>query len=59
MNEPELDAISLPTGARIAYDMEKRAVVLFPNEWAANYFSQTNPKVPLSERKTESPVNAG
>ena len=46
--EPDLDALSLPTGARVAFDMDQRAVVLFPNEWSANYFTQTNPKVPLS-----------
>ncbi|MEW6307100.1 MAG: peptide chain release factor 3 [Verrucomicrobiota bacterium] len=48
LNEDELDALSLPTGARLAYDLGKNPVVLFPNEWSANYFPQTNPKVPLS-----------
>src|SRR4029077_828420 len=38
MRESELDALSLPTGARLAYDVGKKAVVLFPNEWSANYF---------------------
>jgi hypothetical protein len=28
--------------------MEKKPVVLFANEWSANYFAQTNPKVVLS-----------
>jgi peptide chain release factor 3 len=46
--EPELDALSLPTGAQIAYDVHQNAVLLFANEWSANYFSQTNPKVALS-----------
>jgi peptide chain release factor 3 len=46
--EEELDAVSLPTGARIAYDMGKNPAVLFPNEWSANYFVQTNPRAPLS-----------
>jgi peptide chain release factor 3 len=48
MTEDELDALSLPTGARLAYDMEHKPVVLFANEWSANYFMQTNAKVPLS-----------
>ncbi len=48
MTEEELDALSLPTGARLAYDMGNHPVVLFPTEWAANYFPQTNPKVSLS-----------
>ena len=46
--EPDLDALSLPTGSRIAYDMGQNPVVLFANDWSANYFSQTNPKVTLS-----------
>ena len=48
LNESDLDGLSLPSGSRIAYDMGRNAVVLFPNEWAAGYFAQTNPKVPLS-----------
>jgi peptide chain release factor 3 len=48
MKEDDLDAISLPTGAQIAYDTGRNPVVLFTNEWSANYFPQTNPRVPLS-----------
>jgi len=48
MTESDLDAISLPTGAKLAYDPGQNAVVLFANEWSANYFSQTNPRVPLA-----------
>ena len=48
LTEEALDALSLPTGARLAYDMGQFAVVLFENEWSANYFAQTNPKVALS-----------
>ena len=46
--EADLDALSLPTGARMAYDMGRNPVILFANEWSANYFAQTNPKAPLS-----------
>jgi peptide chain release factor 3 len=46
--EDTLDALSLPTGARIAYDMGNNPVLLFENEWSANYFGETNPKTPLS-----------
>ena len=49
VTEEEMDAISLPTGARLAYDMGENAVVLFANEWSANYFAQTNPRVPLGQ----------
>jgi peptide chain release factor 3 len=48
MKENELDALSLPTGSRIAYDVGKNAVVLFQNEWSADYFAKTNERVPLS-----------
>ena len=46
--EDDLDAISLPTGARLAYDVGRNPIVLFENEWSANYFSQTNRNCPLS-----------
>jgi peptide chain release factor 3 len=46
--EDELDALSLPTGSRLAYDMAKNPVVLFNNEWAADYFPKTNARVSLS-----------
>jgi peptide chain release factor 3 len=46
--DPELDALSLPTGSRIAYDMGQNPVILFANDWSADYFRQTNPKVALS-----------
>jgi peptide chain release factor 3 len=48
IKEDDLDALSLPTGARIAYDIGKNPVVLFQNEWSANYFSETNKNCPLS-----------
>ena len=48
VKEEELDALSLPTGARIAYDIGKNPVVLFTNDWSANYFGETNKNLPLS-----------
>jgi peptide chain release factor 3 len=46
--EEQLDALSLPTGAKLAYDIGKNPVVLFQNEWSANYFGETNKNMPLS-----------
>ncbi|HZM06184.1 MAG TPA: peptide chain release factor 3 [Candidatus Saccharimonadales bacterium] len=46
--EEDLDGLSLPSGSRLAYDMAQNPVVLFANDWSANYFSQTNPKVTLA-----------
>jgi len=37
-----------PEAARIAYDVGKNPVVLFQNDWSANYFSETNKGVELS-----------
>ncbi|MBI3849140.1 MAG: GTP-binding protein [Verrucomicrobia bacterium] len=48
LKEDDLDALSLPTGAKLAYDIGKNPVALFQNEWSANYFSETNKLVPLS-----------
>ena len=46
--EEVLDRISLPSNSQLAYDVAQNVVALFPNEWSANYFQETNPKVPLS-----------
>ena len=48
IKEEELDALSLPTGARLAYDIGRNPVILFQNEWSANYFGETNKNTPLS-----------
>jgi peptide chain release factor 3 len=52
--ESELDRLQLPSGSRLAYDSERHPVVLFPNEWAMNYFSQTNGAVVLSSLPQQS-----
>ncbi len=47
--EPEtLDTLSLPTGARFAFDIDQHAVALFPTEWSMGYFSQNNPGLKLT-----------
>lgn len=43
-----LDTLPLPTGARIAYDLDQNPVALFPTEWAMNYFAQNQPSLSLS-----------
>jgi len=53
INEERLDQLSLPTGARLAYDMGKNPVVLFQNDWSANYFSDTNKGVELSAQPVQ------
>jgi peptide chain release factor 3 len=54
LDEDGLDSLSLPSGSALAYDIDQNPVVLFPNEWAAGYFSQTNPKVHLSALPVQS-----
>ncbi len=48
LTEAELDALQLPTGAKLAYDADQHPLALFANEWSMNYFGQTNPKITLS-----------
>jgi hypothetical protein len=48
IKEDDLDALSLPSGSRLAYDGGRNPIVLFENEWSANYFGQTNRNCPLS-----------
>jgi peptide chain release factor 3 len=55
--EPDLEKLSLPTGARIAFDMAQHPVVLFPNEWSANFFAESHPQVPLSSLPIETQRN--
>jgi len=57
LREDHLDAVSLPTGSSLAYDMNRNPVVLFPTEWAAGYCVQTNPTVPLSSLPWPTPGN--
>jgi peptide chain release factor 3 len=45
----DLEALSLPTGARFAFDGDNHAAALFPSAWAMNYFAQNNPKLTLSD----------
>jgi peptide chain release factor 3 len=55
IKEDELDALSLPTGSRLAYDVGGNSVILFQNEWSANYFNDTNRNCPLSALPIQTP----
>ncbi len=52
-NGTVLGALSLPTGAKLAYDIGKNPVVLFQNEWSANYFNEMNKSYPLSAQPVQ------
>ncbi len=45
--------VQLPTGAKLALDTDQNPVVLFLNEWSMRYFTEINPKVPLSHLPPE------
>lgn len=44
----DLDALSLPTGGRFAFDQSDYAVALFPSDWALSYFQKNHPNVILT-----------
>ncbi|HEU5070905.1 MAG TPA: peptide chain release factor 3 [Verrucomicrobiae bacterium] len=48
ISEEALDGLTVPSGAKFAYDIGKNPVILFANEWSANYFGETNKGVILS-----------
>ncbi len=53
MKEEDLERLSLPTGARIAFDNQNKPVVLFTTEWSANYFVETNRGITISSLPPE------
>ena len=49
LGDAELDHLTLPAGARIAFDADGNLCVLFTSVWSADYFGETNPHTPLEE----------
>lgn len=47
--EADLDRLIIPSGVRIAFDADRKPVVLFPSEWLVNFFQEKNPKVSMGE----------
>jgi peptide chain release factor 3 len=47
------DDSKLPTGARLASDAAGKLVVLFPEQWSCDFFSERNPSVRLSATPAE------
>jgi len=54
ITEAQLDALSLPTGTKVAYDRHEHVVALFDSDWAASYFEETNAGIKLSSLPPES-----
>ncbi len=49
LNMDSLPSISLPTGSALAESTDGLPAILFPSEWAMNYFMEKNPGIKLSE----------
>lgn len=43
-----LDTLPLPTGARLAFDIDNHPAALFPTDWSVGYFAQNHPAITLS-----------
>ena len=56
MGSEQIEGLQLPTGSRIALDIDGHEVILFPTDWAADYFMQTNPKVVLAKLPLARPL---
>jgi peptide chain release factor 3 len=48
-DEKELSGKLLPTGSALVESTEHQPAILFPGEWALNYFMERNPEIRLSE----------
>lgn len=48
----------MPTGARMAKDSRGQPVVLFSDDWSADYFQQKNPEIRLARLPFDTPVPA-
>jgi peptide chain release factor 3 len=46
--EGQVDETMLPSGSQIATDSAGNTVLLFPNDWSCNFFTDRNPKIILS-----------
>lgn len=57
--EADVESIQLPTGSRVAWDLQGQAVVLFPTEWTINYFTETNKGIRLSLLPSDSEAILG
>jgi peptide chain release factor 3 len=47
-DEAAIDPLSLPTGARVAWDVTGQQVVVFPDLWSCEFFADRNPRIRLS-----------
>jgi peptide chain release factor 3 len=57
-NGAVIDDTQLPTGARLAFDVAGKPVVLFQEQWSCDFFAERNPKVRLSALPVEEPAES-
>ena len=48
MGKNEVKEDLLPSGARLATDISNQTVILFPEQWACDFFAQRHPEVPMA-----------
>ncbi len=53
-----IEALQLPTGARIAFDLDQNAVALFPSDWSLKYFAQNHASLVLNPLAPKKRYNA-
>lgn len=53
MTDEECEHLQLPTGSRMASDSDGNTVILFPNDWSAAYFQQTNSTIEIARLAPE------
>ena len=56
--EETLGALLLPSGVKLATDTAGQPTILFPSNWAMNYFTKQNPAIGLSDAPFASPALA-
>jgi peptide chain release factor 3 len=51
--ETKLDETMLPSGARLAFDVAGKLVILFPEQWSCDFFAERNANIQLSATPIE------
>jgi peptide chain release factor 3 len=49
LEKERLSQLILPTGCALAENAEHQTAILFPGDWALDYFAEKNPEITLSE----------
>ncbi len=58
-NNVPLEDVLLPTGAKLAYDVANKPVILFTEQWACDFFADRNKAIRLSALPFEEQLAPG